>query len=62
MKVRELIEILQKHDPEMDTLSTDFDGWCYAITCVETDHCDSDGRLCDDDNPKSTGVSVMLKS
>lgn len=62
MKVRELIEILQTHDLDMDVMSTDFDGWCYVIDDVAIECSDSDGRLCPVTSCASTGPAVMLKA
>lgn len=37
MKVKELIAELQKHNQELEVLSTDSDGWFNELSYVESD-------------------------
>jgi len=48
MKVRELMKVLEGHDPEMDVLVEHEDGWIYAISYARVAEVDESGHEVDE--------------
>lgn len=46
MKVKDLMESLQKADPEMEVMVyADHGQWCLPASCADSDYVDEDGEL-----------------